>query len=203
MKPVKNVAASVRQLLLNKSKNENRVFGEIVQYYAMERFLYRLSKSEHAKRFILKGALLLRAWRSPEVRPTMDIDMLGKTSNREESIVSQITDIIAVKVEPDGLKFDPETVQAERITEDADYKGIRIRFYGFLGSARIKMQIDIGFGDIIYPDAEESELPTILDSPNPKLFCYSRESSIAEKFQAMVKLGVLNSRRKVFHLHSK
>jgi len=165
----------------------------------MERFLYRLSQSAHADRFILKGALMLRVWRSPELRPTMDIDMLGKTSNEKADIVAQIRDILTVDVEMDGLAFDPDSIQAERITEDADYEGIRIRFLGALGSARINMQIDIGFGDVVYPKPEESDLPTMLNSPAPRLLCYSRESSIAEKLEAMVKLGMLNSRMKDFY----
>ena len=125
--------------------------------------------------------------------------MLGRTSNDEISIVTQIQDILAVEVEADGLAFDPSSIQAERITEDADYKGIRVRFRGELDSARISMQIDIGFGDIVYPDPEKSNFPTLLDSPVPRLLCYSRESTIAEKFEAMVKLGMLNSRMKDFY----
>ena len=199
MKSPKNIPASVRQRLLNRAKTDKRPFNELLQYYAMERFLYRLSQSAHADHFILKGALMLRAWRSPEFRPTMDIDMLGKTSNEESRIITQIQDILTTVVETDGLAFDPSSIQSERITEDADYKGIRIRFRGELDSARINMQIDIGFGDIIYPGPEELNLPTILNSPAPKLLCYSRESAIAEKFEAMVKLGVLNSRMKDFY----
>jgi len=196
---VKNVAASVRQRLLNKARVEQRPFNELLQYYAMERFLYRLSQSRHAKKFILKGALMLRAWQSSEFRPTMDIDLLGKTSNQEDSLKSQARDILTVEVEDDGLVFDPETIRAESITEDADYHGMRIRFDGKLGTARVRMQIDIGFGDIIYPEATKSELPTMLDHPAPSLLCYSRESAIAEKFEAMVKLGELNSRMKDFY----
>jgi hypothetical protein len=199
MKPTRNVAASVRQRLINRAKSDKRPFNELIQYYAMERFLYRLSRSAHADRFILKGALMLRAWRSPEFRPTMDIDLLGRTSNEETGIVAQIRDIMAVVVELDGLTFDPDSIRSERITEDADYEGIRVRFRGMLTSARVSMQIDIGFGDIVYPGPQESDLPTILDSPAPRLLCYSQESTIAEKFEAMVKLGVLNSRMKDFY----
>jgi hypothetical protein len=199
MKSVKNLPASVRQRLLNRAKIDNRAFSELVQYYAMERFLYRLSISAHSDRFILKGALMLRVWRSPEFRPTMDIDMLGITSNDEKSIVAQIRDIISVDAVPDGLRFDPESVQSERTAVDADYHGIRIRFRGTLENVRISMQVDIGFSDIIYPGPEEAELPTLLDFPAPKLLCYSRESAIAEKFEAMVKLGALNSRMKDFY----
>lgn len=195
----KNMSASVRQRLLNRARSDHRPFNELLQYYGMERFLYRLSQSVHADRFILKGALMLRVWRSPELRPTMDIDMLGRTSNEEADIVAQIQDILTVDVETDGLAFDPDSIQAERITEDADYEGIRIRFLCALGTARINMQIDIGFGDIVYPEPEESDLPTMLNFPAPRLLCYSRESSIAEKLEAMVKLGMLNSRMKDFY----
>ena len=195
----KNVAASVHQKLLNRARSLQRPFAELLQYYAMERFLYRLSQSAHSQRFILKGALMLRVWQSPEFRPTMDIDMLGKTSNDKNIIVSQIVDVLNIEVEPDGLVFDISSIQSEQITEDADYQGIRLRFRGTLGSARIAMQIDIGFGDIVHPAPEESELPTMLDFAAPKLLCYSRESAIAEKFEAMIKLSILNSRMKDFY----
>ena len=195
----KNIAASIRQRLLNRAKMDHRPFNELLQYYSMERFLYRMSQSTNADRFILKGALMLRVWQSPEIRPTMDIDMLGKTKNEETSIMNQIREIISVDVEPDGLKFDANSIRAERITKDADYEGIRIHFKGWLDTARINMQIDIGFGDVIYPGPEEADMPTILDSPTPRLLCYSRESAIAEKFETMVKLGSLNSRMKDFY----
>jgi len=116
----KNIPASVRQRLLNRAKSDRRPFNELLQYYAMERFLYRLSQSVHVDRFILKGALMLRVWRSPELRPTMDIDMLGITSNQAADIVAQVQDILTVDVETDGLVFDPASIQSERITEDAD-----------------------------------------------------------------------------------
>jgi len=194
-----NIAASIRQRLKNISKDKSRPFNELLQYYAMERFLYRLSKSKHAICFILKGALMLRAWHSPELRPTMDIDMLGKTSNEIDSIVEQVKDIISVDAEPDGLVFDLDSIQAERIKEDADYEGVRVRFIGTLDNARVHMQIDVGFDDIVHPEPVVTEFPTILDSPVPKLLCYSRESAIAEKFEAMLKLGQLNSRMKDFY----
>ena len=199
MKPCKNISASVRQRLLNRSKTDKRPFNELLQYYAMERFLYRLSLSSHAQCFILKGALMLRVWHSPEFRPTMDIDMLGKAQNEKANIIAQILDILAVEVPPDGLTFDLESIKTERITENAVYEGIRIRFRGFLGTVSINMQIDIGFGDIVYPEPEKGELPCMLYFPAPSLLCYSRESAIAEKFEAMIKLGHLNSRMKDFY----
>ncbi len=199
MKLVKNVPASVRQRLLDRARTGHRPFNELLQYYAIERFLYRFSLSAHLKRFVLKGALMLRVWDSPEIRPTLDIDMLGMASNKESEIIKQVRDILAVEVEPDGLFFDTDSIKSERITEDANYDGIRIRFHGSLEKAIIHMQIDIGFGDAVHPGPEMHELPTLLDFPAPRLSCYSRESSIAEKLEAMVKLGVLNSRMKDFY----
>lgn len=199
MNSPRNVHASVRQRLLNQAKRDRRPFNELLQLYAIERFLYRLSQSSHADQFILKGALMLRVWRSPELRPTMDIDMLGRTSNEEADLVVQIRNILTMDVEKDGLVFDPVSIQAERITEDAYYDGIRIRFLGALGSARINMQIDVGFGDVVYPEPVELDFPTMLNFSTPRLLCYSRESSISEKLEAMVKLGMLNSRMKDFY----
>ncbi|MCE5251362.1 nucleotidyl transferase AbiEii/AbiGii toxin family protein [bacterium] len=195
----RNLPASVRQLLLNRARSDQRPFNELLQYYAMERFLYRLYQSPYADRFILKGGLLLWAWRSPEIRPTMDIDLLGITSNEESNIITQIQEIIALDVEPDGLDFDPDSVRAERIIENADYEGMRILLSGALGSAKVYLQIDIGFGDVVFPAPEKIDLPTMLDFPAPRLKCYSRESVIAEKFEIMVKVGELNSRMKDFY----
>ena len=197
-KSVHSIAASVRQKLKNKTTQDKRPFAELLQYYAMERFLYRLTQSSHADRFVLKGALMLRVWQSPQCRPTMDIDVLGRTSNDIDDICVQVADIISVETD-DGLIFDLATIRGEKIKEDADYEGIRVRFTGTLDSARVNMQIDVGFGDIIHPEPVEAELPTILDSPVPRLLCYSCESAIAEKFEAMIKLGALNSRMKDFY----
>jgi hypothetical protein len=199
MKRITNVSASVRQRLLNKARSDRRPFNELLQYYAMERFLFRLSRSPHAGRFILKGAMMLRVWCAPDQRPTMDIDLLGMTGNQEAEIIAQVHDILGVSVAADGLAFDPDSVRTEQITADAEYEGVRVRFAGSLGTARISMQLDIGFGDVVYPGPIEAELPTILGDPSPRLLCYSMESAIAEKLEAMVKLGALNSRIKDFY----
>ena len=199
MASVENLTASVRDRLFAQAKKNGRPFNELLQYYAMERFLYRLAKSKYAGRFILKGALMLQVWQSPESRPTMDIDLLGITSNDEVKIAEQIREILSIEVEPDGLHFDATSIRAERITEDAEYQGLRVRFRGSLGTAKINMQLDIGFGDVVFPEPELSKYPTILDFPAPQLLCYSRETAIAEKLQAMVKLGELNSRMKDFY----
>ena len=195
----KNTGASVRQKLLNKAREEKRPFQELLQYYAMERFLYRLSQSHHSGCFTLKGALMLWAMQGPTSRPTRDIDMLGQTSNEPEAILAQVREIIAAEVVDDGLRFDPDTLKAEAITEDADYQGLRVTFTGFLDSARVPMQLDVGFGDPIFPFPSWLEFPTLLDFPAARIKCYTPESSIAEKFQAMVNLGELNSRMKDFY----
>jgi len=199
MNPAKSISESVRQRILNKSKADKRPFMELLQYYAMERFLYRLTQSSYAQSYVLKGALMLRAWKSPEFRPTMDIDLLGITGNDEANIVAQVRNILAVETTPDGLTFDANSIRIERITEDAEYEGINVRFLGFLGTARISMQIDIGFGDVVYPEPQKEELPCVLDFPATSLFCYSRESAVAEKFDAMIQHGSLNSRMKDFY----
>ena len=196
---ITNIAASVRQKLLNLARHDRRPFNELLQYYAMERFLYRLSCSEHADLFILKGAMMLRIWHADAYRPTMDIDMLGRTSNDPVAIAQQVRQIIGAEVQPDGLMFLPETITCRNITEDADYRGVRVRFNGLLDTARITMQLDIGFGDIVYPAPETNRLPTFLDQPAPKLLCYSKESAISEKFEAMLNLRELNSRMKDFY----
>lgn len=196
---MRNIGASVRQRLLNKARQKNRPFQELLQYYAMERFLYRLSASSWADRFILKGALLLRVWHAPLARPTMDIDMLGRTENTPESILSIIRQVLAVENQEDGIVFDPESITVEPITEHADYEGLRIKFRGHLDAARLNIQLDIGFGDKVYPDPVQESLPSLLHFPQAEMYCYSRESMIAEKFEVMVKLGILNSRMKDFY----
>ena len=123
MTPPKNISASVRRRLFNRSKAENRPFNELLHYYAMERFLYRLSISERARSYILKGALMLRVWNAPDIRPTMDIDMLGRERGEGEEIASQIREILELEVDSDGLRFDPESIRTERILENADYQG--------------------------------------------------------------------------------
>ncbi|MBN1292052.1 MAG: nucleotidyl transferase AbiEii/AbiGii toxin family protein [Candidatus Latescibacteria bacterium] len=195
----RNLSASVRQRLLNRARSDLRPFNELLQYYAIERFLYRLSQSPYADKFILKGGLLMRVWRSPEIRPTMDIDMLGIINNEESDVISKIQEIVTIDVEPDGLDFDPDSIRAEKIIENADYEGVRILLNGFMGTAKVSLQIDIGFGDAVFPRSEKMDLPAILNFPIPCLQCYSRESVIAEKFEIMVKLGELNSRMKDFY----
>ena len=193
-----NLAASVHQRLLNRAKETGQSFNHLLQHFAMERFLYRLSKSEHADSFVLKGALMLAVWRIPQSRPTLDIDLLGRGSNDPDEMVAVTRAVCQQEVEPDGMSFDPDTVMGERIAEEAEYEGVRLRFRGSLGNAVVPMQIDVGFGDVIVPPPEVVEYPTLLDFPAPRLRGYSKESAIAEKFQAMGSRGLLTSRMKDF-----
>ena len=198
-KDIKNIQASIRARLQNKARETNRPFSEILQYYGMERFLYRVSRSKHADRFILKGALMFTVWQVPERRTTLDIDFLAHYDNQLTAVEKMIKDICRISVVPDGLIFDPQTVKGRKIREEVDYEGVRIKFTGFLERSRIPMQIDIAFGDIIYPKPKVIDYPVILDFPKPRLKGYPVESVISEKFETMVKLGLLNSRMKDFY----
>lgn len=193
-----NMAHSVHDRLLDLAKKRGRPFNELLQYYAMERFLYRLSTSAANSRFVLKGALLMTARASLPFRPTRDIDLLGQGDNSEPVIGALLREVCRKAVPDDGLRFDADSVTTERIKEDADYPGIRVKFDGFLGPARLAMQVDIGFGDQITPAPQEIDYPVLLDFPAPRLRAYPLETAVAEKLQAMVYLGELNTRMKDF-----
>ena len=195
---IQNIAASVHQRLLNRARAERRPFNELLQYFALERFLYRLGCSPYQDQFVLKGALMFTVWEVPVPRPTRDIDLLGRMDNAVPHVVAAIQEICEQPAPEDGLRFAAETVVGERIIEAADYEGVRVRFTAYLGKARIPMQVDIGFGDPVTPIPSTVRLPTILDFPAPELQGYSRESAIAEKVQIMVRLGEINSRMKDF-----
>lgn len=198
--PVKDVAASVHDRLLRLAKDSGRPFGEVLQYFAMERFLYRLSVSPQRDRFVLKGALMLRTWDAPLARPTMDIDLQGRMDNAAGAVAAAIKDCLAVEVPRDGLSFDPESVEAQQIALDAAYTGVRVRFTGRLGErTRLAMQVDVGFGDPIVPGPVDIRFPVLLDFDPPMLLGYTPETTVAEKFQAMVELDLANSRMKDFY----
>ena len=193
---IRDVAASIRQRLLNESKRQDRPFQELLQYFAMERFLYRLSLHPLADRFILKGALLMTAWRAAQSRPTVDIDLSARTSNDLDHVRGWIEELCTFIVDEDGIHFDPESIEILRIKEDAEYEGVRVRFDATLARARVPMQIDIGFGDVITPPASRISYPAILELPQPSLWAYPKETVIAEKLEALTMLGLLNSRLK-------
>ena len=197
--PPSNLAHSVHDRLLELAKQRGRPFNELLQYYAMERFLYRLANSPAKKQFVLKGALLLTACAEASYRPTRDIDLLGQGDNTEATIRDVMQQVCRQAVSADGLLFDSASVTTERIKEDADYAGVRAQFIGQLGNARISMQVDVGFGDIITPAPHTIEYPVLLDFPAPRLRAYTLETAVAEKLHAMIYLGELNSRMKDFY----
>lgn len=192
----KDLAASVRQKLANHAKANGMPFQEVLQRHAMERFLYRVTQSKHNNYFILKGALLFLVWGFPGSRPTKDIDFLALMENDLKKVETLFIEIYHESVEPDGWIFNAKKVKAFQIQEEADYKGIRIQLEGTLGIAKISMQIDIGFGDVVTPNPSKVGFPTILSHPVPEILSYPRETVIAEKFEVMTRLGIFNSRMK-------
>jgi len=199
MNETKNLPASIQSRLKEKARSSGQNFNELLHYYGMERFLYRLAQSRFCHAFVLKGALMFRVWDAPLSRPTRDIDLLGYSGNAIDTLVQIMQEICLQEVEPDGITFDPVSVEGERIKEDAVYEGVRILLSGLLGKARLYLQIDVGFADVISPGPLLIEFPTILSLPAPHLQGYPRETVVAEKFEAMVSLGSTNSRMKDFY----
>ncbi len=196
---LKNLPSSVHDRLLTLAQKKGRPFNELLQYYAIERFLYRLSQSKYAQKFVLKGALLFPAWGLTQYRPTRDIDLLGYTGNEVDGLVQIVRTICTLQVEPDGLVFDADSVRGERITEDADYQGVRVRFQAGLGNARLHLQLDVGFADVVSPSPTSLKYPILLGLPAPRLRGYPPETVVDEKLQAMAFLGIINSRMKDFY----
>jgi hypothetical protein len=197
--PVKNLPASVRQRLLNHARSHQRSFDEILQYYAIERFLYRLAQSSYGGRFVLKGALIFTAWGSPLSRPTRDVDLLGFAGSTVDSLTAIFKEICTQPVAPDGLLFDADSVAGEPIKAQTGYAGVRIRLLAHLDRARIALQLDVGFADAVLPKPRMLDYPTLLGMPAPRLRGYPREAVVAEKVHAMIALGIINSRMKDFY----
>jgi hypothetical protein len=184
-----NLPASIHQRLLNQARASGRPFDELLRYYAIERFLYRLSQSAYRDRFVLKGALIFAAWGAPLGRSTRVIDLLAYAGNAIDDVVAVFKAICVQTMEADGMTFDPATVAGESITEHAEYQGVRVRFQGHLGNARVRMQIDLGFGDVVTPPAGWVECPSLLGQPRAVLRGYPPKTVVAEKTQALVRLG--------------
>jgi hypothetical protein len=195
----KNLPASVRQKPFDLARARHEDFGLVLVKYALERTLDRLSRSKHHDTFVLKGALLFELWTHHPYRATRDADFLARGDNDPQRSVRIFREICVMDAEPDGLRFDPDSVKAERITEDADYEGVRVTFTVYLERARIPIQIDIGFGDVITPAPVDTEYPTLLGAPKPRLLAYLKETVVAEKLEAMIKLGIANTRMKDFY----
>jgi predicted nucleotidyltransferase component of viral defense system len=191
-------AASVRQRLLSLAKERGEDFNFVLLRYGLERLLFRLGESRHAGTFVLKGAMLFPLWSGSPHRATKDMDLLGSGAPDIARFLAIFRDVAAADVD-DGVTFLPATVAGVAIREEAVYDGIRITLDGRLGVARIPVQVDVGFGDAVTPPPVENSYPVLLaDMPAPRLRVYARETAIAEKVEAMVTLGLGNSRMKDF-----
>jgi predicted nucleotidyltransferase component of viral defense system len=192
----RNVTASVRARLLNRARETGQDFNLILTRYAIERLLYRISISEHAGQFLLKGALLFDLWFDIPHRPTRDADFLGFGSPELPHIKAVFREICAIETN-DGVIFQPDTVHADEIRREANYAGVRVMLLGVIDGARCQIQIDIGFGDAVTPGPENVEYPVMLpEFAAPKLRAYPRYTVVAEKFEALSSLGIANSRMK-------
>ena len=194
----RNMGASVRARLLTLAKERKQPNDLLLTRYALERLLYRLSTTKHRERFILKGAMLMTTWFDQPFRPTRDLDLLGSGDPDPQAMLAVFREICAIDLD-DGVVFDVAGLAVDLIREELEYGGLRIKTYAAIGGARIRVLVDVGFGDAIEPSATDLELPVLLDLPAPRLRAYPRETVIAEKFQAMVALGRANTRMKDFY----
>ena len=195
-----DIAASIKARLLRQAKAQGEEFERTLARFAAERLLFRLGTSAARERCILKGASLLAVWLPDPYRATRDVDVLASGPQDDDTIRSLIAEICSVACPEDGLRFDLSALVVEAIRAEEKYSGKRARFDAYLGSARIRVQLDLGFGDALAAHPEEIEYPTILETlPAPRLRAYPRETTVAEKFEAMVKLDTRNSRMKDFH----
>ena len=194
--PKRDLPASVKARLLNLARGRAEQLQGILVRYAIERLLYRLSRSPYADGFILKGAILASAWGGGVFRPTKDLDLLGQDERSPEALADVFRLIARADVEADGLAFDPHSVTGRSILEKMDHPGVRIPLEAFLGKARIPLQVDVGFGDPVTPAPLRLAYPCLLEYPEPVLLTYPPETVIAEKYDALVRLGLQTGRFK-------
>jgi hypothetical protein len=195
---IRNVAASVHDRLLALARARGADFNLMLQRYVGERFLYRLGLSSEVDRFVLKGAALFLVWAGKEFRATRDLDFLATAQADHVAIRTAIEAVCAVVYSEDGLSFDPESIKIADIREDQEYGGVRVKLRVTLGTAILSLQVDIGFGDVITPERRAEAYPTLLEHPTPRLWTYPRETSVAEKFETMVRRGPTNTRMRDF-----
>ena len=198
-KRIKNVGASVKDQLLHLAKKRGDDYQLLLTRYASERLLYRLAVSPYASRFVLKGAALFTLWTGQPHRATRDIDLHGTGAPTEAHVRDVVLGVIAQVVEDDGVVFDSASLTVAPIREDQAYGGVRVALVARIASAKISLQIDVGFGDVITPGAISVEFPALLSFPAPHLLVYPRETVVAEKLEAIVQLGMANSRMKDFY----
>lgn len=199
-KPLKNPAASIRARLLQHAKQHGDNFQRTLVRYAIERLLFRLSRTEAADRYVLKGAMLFVTWPEHVFRPTGDLDLLGQGDPDPAVITELFTRICQSPVPEDGIVFDPATLKVEPVREADKYQGASLSLTGELDRAQIRVLIDIGFGDHVYPPPKRSTFPGLLpDLPEANILMYPPETVIAEKFEAMIRFGEANGRIKDFY----
>lgn len=195
-----NVAQSIRDRLYHLAKSRQEPLEYVLTRYGLERLLYRLSESRYKDQFILKGAMLFEIWVDQQYRATRDADFLGFGNNNAEAVVRIFNEICQIPLdEEDGLEFDSESVRAEPIRDEQKYGGIRIKLNAYLTDARMRLQVDVGYGDALVPKPQKIKYPTLLELPAPYLRAYQPETVIAEKFQFMVAKGIANSRMKDYY----
>lgn len=195
----KDLSASVRQRLLNYAQKANIDFQVVLAQFGFERLLYRLSQSKHAGQFTVKGAMMFLVWAGEQYRPTIDLDLTASREHSGNELKAIFQGICSLAVEDDGLVFLSTPVRVESIRADTEYGGMRVTLEARLGQARIPLQVDIGFGDAITPKARIEEFPALLEFPAPQLPMYPKETSIAEKYETMVRRGIINSRMKDYY----
>ena len=195
----RDLAASVKARLLHEAARRGDDFNLLLLRYGVERLLYRLSQSAYAERFLLKGAMLFVIWDERTHRPTRDLDLLGFGPTEKADLQKLFQEVVILPVVEDGLLFDPASVSAGDIREDNTYGGIRVRIMGKLGPAEVPIQIDVGVGDAVTPAPETAIFPALLDFPAPQVRVYPVYTVVAEKFEAMSKLGIANTRMKDFY----
>ena len=193
---VKNLAASVHDRLVNLAKVIEEEAEFVFTKYGLERFLYRVSQTVYRTTFILKGAALLDVWNPKDHRRTRDADFLGEITYTSSELEQVVREICQTEVESDGLRYLTETVEANEIRKTSHYTGYRVTMIAMLGNAKIPIQIDVGFGDAVTPEPMELEYPTLLEQPSPHLWAYPKETVVAEKLEAMVSIGMENTRFK-------
>jgi len=198
-KPPTDLAASVRERLRQVAAKRRQEPQLVLTRYGVERLLYRLSRTPAAERFILKGAVLFYIWEGEIPRPTRDVDFLGYGDASPKAVAAVFREVCGATVEPDGLSFISSSVRAAQIRDRQEYGGVRVKVTAMLGRARVPLQIDVGFGDAVTPRAEVTTFPALLDFPAPRVRAYPTASVVAEKFQAMVALGIANTRMKDFY----
>lgn len=195
----RNLPASVQQRLINLARAQRKDANLIMTRFALERYLYRLSRSPYADAFVLKGAALFVVWAGSDARPTRDVDLLARVEADLATVRRTVAAICRTEVEPDGLNFQPEAMQVEAIQALRQFGGFRVIVPVLLGRTRLQVQIDLGFGDAVTPAPQHLTYPTLLDFPAPQLVAYHMETVIAEKLEAMIKLGTLNTRTKDYY----